>query len=132
MSERRKQVQNPLDGIDDADRIESGYPLFIFYKSVKVILLDHKKPLSWLALHAGKSKPWWGYALQDAKLTGHERKTKRSAIVVHGRELKSAFMIANLLKEYDDAASDKLAARLGVLRAQAELNDKINALVRIR
>jgi hypothetical protein len=128
----RKQVQNPLDGIDDSDRIESGYPLFIFYKSIRTILLDHKKPLSWLAFHAGKSKPWWGYALQDAKLTSRERKTQRSAIVVHGRELKSAVLIANLLKEYDDSASDKLAARLGVLRAQAELNDKINALVRIR
>lgn len=129
---KRKHEQNSLDTIDDQDRIEAGYWLGIFYKSVRCILIEHKKPLSWLAFHAGKSKPWWGYALKDAKLKLSERETKRSKIVVHGRELKSAFLIAALLNEGEDATSKKLTARLDILRAQAELNNKINAYVRIR
>lgn len=129
---QRKQKQNTLNDIDDNDRIETGYYLGLFHKSVKCILVEHKKPLSWLAQHAGKSKPWWGYALKDSQLKSHERAEKQSAIVVHGRELKSAVLIANLLRESDDVANVKLIARLEVLRAQAVLNDKINALIRIR
>ena len=124
----RKEHQNPLAAIDDHDRIESGYWLGLFYKSVKCILAEHKKPLSWLAAHAGKSKPWWGFALKDAA----RRKSERSAIVVRGRELKSAVLIARLLEDSANEDSRKLTARLEIMRAQSELNSKINAYVRIR
>ena len=128
----RKQPQKTLDDIDDLDRVEAGYWLGRFYKAVKYILIDHKKSLAWIARYAGKSKPWWGYALADAKLKLHERGDKKSAIVVHGRELKSALLIADLLKDGEDVENRKLSARLEILRKQAELNSAINVYVRIR
>lgn len=132
MAAQRKHEQKHLDDIDDNERIDAGYWLGKFYKSVKIILIDNRKPLSWLAHHAGKSKPWWGYALKDAKLKLPERKTKRSKIVVHGRELKSALLIASLLSEGEESTSKTLTARLEVMQAQSVLNNKINALVKIR
>ena len=124
----RKEHQKTLADIDDTERIETGYWLGRFYKSIKYILIEHRKPLSWLAKHAGKSKPWWGFALKDVA----KRKGERSAIVVRGRELKSAVLIASLLEDSANEDNRKLAARLEIIRAQAELNSKINAYVRIR
>lgn len=130
--QQRKHEQKTLDDIDDRDRIEAGYWLGRFYKSVRCILIDHRKPLSWLMKHAGKSKPWWGYALADSKLKPSERHQKKSAIVIHGRELKSAILIADLLTENDDETSAKLAARLEIMQAQSVLNNKINAYLKIK
>lgn len=124
----RKQEQNGLDGLDDNDRIEAGYYLSRFYKSLSDILINHRKPLSWLVKHAGRSKPWWGSALKDAK-----RKPKeRSAIVIRGRDIKTIVLIASLLDEGDDIASKKLAARLEILQAQSALNAKINAYIKLK
>lgn len=129
---QRKHEQNGLNAIDDQDRIEAGYWLGRFYKSVIYILIEHKKPYSWLTKHGGKSKPWWGYALADAKLKPAEREEKKSAIVIRGRELKNAILIADLLKENEDVTSAKLSARLEIMQAQSILNNKINAYLRLR
>lgn len=125
----RKQYQKSPFNIDGSARITSPHKLRVFYKRVHTVVSSYKKPLSWLAQFAGHSKAWWGMAEHDGQRAAVDPK---SGIVIRECDYEAIGLIVGMLKENSNEEDRKLRARLEVMQAQSALNEKVNALVRIR